>query len=62
MNTQTLQASQNENQIGFFDKAWNLAKASAKPVAAAAAVGVACYAGYVAGRQQASSQDHAPSV
>lgn len=56
-----VQAQASSNEIGFFDKAWQLTKASAKPVAVAAAVVGAAYVGYKTG--VASTQEpHSASV
>lgn len=54
-----IQANEPTNEIGFFDKAWQLTKASAKPVGIAVAVAGAAYIGYQAG---VASTQEAPSA
>jgi len=54
-----IQAGEPNNEIGFFDKAWQLTKASAKPIGIAAAVVGAAYVGYQAG---IASTQEAPSA
>lgn len=54
-----VQAQASANEIGFFDKAWQLTKASAKPIGIAAAVVGAAYVGYQAG---IASTQEAPSA